>query len=366
MLIDFKAPFIAADIPLPLSYYGSVCYFSENGSQTAGSACDYNLESKISAMGEYLEREFLYHAVPLEGYYSYAELTPEEAAVMPFLDAFEGLEYVTVRAWNEKYRIRVPRSVIYLNSDNDRYTHFRDSSGCALGPTLDYARTSACLEFIERQSLIISWHTQTYHSRVANKDLLYLCDGMRRKLCERFLRSGEVTAVLNTIPGASCYSGIILYRSKRDVKYAVSSGCALSLQSLINKLVGELWQSYLFIYNNVNVDNIIERDYYKANFLSMNQYKTADLWGVQLSALPLVYVEKCQLYSEEDFYQSLTTFDVRFYLYEQKTHDDFHFCKLISPDFFPHMSVAHTEVIPDYCRHVFNINAMRELEIPFP
>ncbi|MEW2694628.1 YcaO-like family protein, partial [Vibrio cholerae] len=271
-----------------------------------------------------------------------------------------------VRVWNSKRRVRIPRSLIYLNSNNELYSHFRDSSGCALGPNPQNAKIAACLEFIERQSLIISWHTKVYQCKVASSDLLNLCDSMRRRLCERFLDSGEIIVLLNTVPGVSCYSGIMLYRSKLDVKYAVSSGCALSLSSLINKLIGELWQSYLFIYNNVNGNNVTERDYYKANFLNMNHYQTVDLWGASESELPIAEIECCKPYNEEDFYRSLTKLNARLYLYESETQDNFYFCKLISPDFFLHMSAFHTKSIPQYCRDNFNIRALRDLELPFP
>ncbi|OOE46021.1 YcaO-like family protein [Salinivibrio kushneri] len=366
MLVDIKAPFVAAEIPLPLNDYGVICYFTEHSSQTAGSACDAGINSKISALGEYLERDFLYHGVPSKGKCSVTELSKQELALLPFPASFQHFDYVTVEPLMASGTLRIPRSLISLNTSDDADTHFRDTSGCALGRDQAHARLSASLEFIERQSLIISWHTQSYQARLSHAEILDSCEGKKKKLFERFTRSGKVVMLLNTLPGVSCYSGVMLYRSGREVKYAVSSACALTLSGLVNKLVAEMWQSYLFIYNNLGADRAIERDYYKAHFLSMNQPETFELWGEDLSCLPTITPQKCPDYTPEAFYHSLSTLDARLYSYQEQTQDGFWFCKFLSPDFFPHMSAAHISGIPDYCRDAFNIHVLREIEIPFP
>lgn len=366
MLVDIKAPFLVSEIPLPLKDYGTIYYFTEHSSQTAGSACSPDINSKISALGEYLERDFLYHGVPSEGKYSSNELSDQEVALLPFSTSFQNLDYVTVRQFMTSKTFRIPRSLISLNASGETITHFRDSSGCALGRDQEHAQLSASLEFIERQSLIISWHTQRYQAVLPHAQIFDQCEGEKKILFKRLVRSGKVIMVLNTLPSVSCYSGVMFYCSEGVVKYSVSAACALTLSDLINKLVTEIWQSYLFIYNSCGSARAIERDYYKAHFLSMNQTKTLDLWGINVPHLPALNLQQCQDYTPKEFYHSLGVLDACLYCYHAQTQDEFWFCKFLSPDFFPHMSAVHTLEIPNYCRHAFGVHALRQIEIPFP
>ncbi|NHB98553.1 YcaO-like family protein [Photorhabdus stackebrandtii] len=369
MIIDYNAPFIAREIPLTLSYYGNLCYFTEHNSQTAGSSCSIGISSKISALGEYLEREFMYNDIVSEGTFSSAELSQEEQLLIPFDNEFESLEYITAKNFFSDKTIRIPRSLVSLDSSRDTIQHFRDSSGGALGKSINHSRLSAFLEFIERQSMILSWQTQCYSGYLSNEQTLALCNRHHRDLFSRFLYSGKIKLLINTIENLSCYSGIMIFTSDIGVKYSVSSACSLSINDLVNKLINEMWQSYLFIYNNLDGVKNIGLDYYKINFLSYNNKETELLWGITNNyqkELNNIDPRLCKTYSFDDFYHSLKISGARFYSYEKMTKHGFYFTKILSPDFFLHMSSVNTSKIPIYCKAKFNLEKIRKIEIPFP
>lgn len=181
----------------------------------------------------------------------------------------------------------------------------------------------------------------------------------------KIISSGEITILLNTFDDLKCYSGLILFGSNGVVKYSVAAACSLSLNKLIDKLVRELWQSYLFVYrSSLNNQSESKMDYYKHRFLQMNTKDTVELWGIE-NISEINNIEN-NLYSLEDLINSLNNVTKNIYYYSRITSDGMIFSKIISPDLFFHISTIHTKEVPNLCKSRYCIDEIRNIEIPFP
>jgi hypothetical protein len=362
---------------LPLRRYGYSSLALTGTSSSSGSSVGYSFSTQYAAIGEALERLYLYNEVVADG-----ELSSEDAN----LDEMQYINHIsssTQKTFHKDEKIPFVKCVnIFSNTDfrlpaifvglDNNFNHpkdkeiFRDSCGSALGSTSSTAFEKALLEYIERQSLIEYWHKKRYRIDIPGDTIHSLLPDHLKNLYLDLERTGTIRLHITSNKIFNCHTGVMIYfcsKETKKVKYSISSAADFSIKSLVEKLLLELWQSYIYqAYESESGTALL--DLYKGNFTNANNILTMKLF--EGFAKDDLHYDFHRNFSTNDFINSLSSFTQKIYHYQRKIQDGFYFSKIISLDFFVHMNLLEFyDKNNKFAKHI-NLKRARNDPLPFP
>lgn len=361
----------------PLRDYGYSSIALTETSSSTGSSVGYGIGADFSAIGEALERQFLYNDFENDGFFRLDQCSSsEEKGFITLLSILAEKDISTentfpysncINIFDGKF-VKVPS--IFIGLDN-HFGHpldleiFRDSCGSALGPSLERATRSALLEFIERQSLIHFWNKKECKVKLKLEDCYKYIPASLKILAGDLIRTGDVTVYITSNDLFKCHSGVMVYHCdnlNKKVNFSISAASCLNLTELIKKLILELWQSYTYLYykSDSNETNV---DLYKDNFIKSNNTKTIELFDdYETSCDELLDID----FSFEEFSLSIKDFSNNIFVYSKMIKDGFYFVKIISLDFFTHMNFSKPHDLGNKFSKYIDLKCLRSDPFPFP
>jgi len=361
------------------------------GHVSSGGGGGFGVRSVQSAYGEFIERSHFYLDVfaDVEGKlsdYNSSELnaslykmirqlkvTPKEPESHLFkLNKVENCFDQTV-----SYLPTVMFTLSLFDSADRQFIPFMDSCGEATHISLDKAIHSSLMEFIERQALVGSWLTRQYVHKIQPNVISYVPS--YAKLAKQLLQSGEIHVfnVCRNLPG---YVVMILYfsHSSQDyVQYAIGMSAGLTPLEAMTKALNELWLDYGYLYVSSDVwksfNSIPESKRYTIRHIEDNNIeKTKQIMAYNLADSCNIAAQdflKLPAISYSDTWKMLRKITSHLYLYHRTdSRNDYHYTKMMSPDFFLHMSTheklnvdnAYTDFLSADLHHLYRKT------IPFP
>jgi hypothetical protein len=256
------------------------------------------------------------------------------------------------------------------------YLSFSDSCGCASHPNKDKALYNSLMEFLERQALLGSWLSQSCQYAIHPSVLIEVTP--YASLTEKLLANGELYIFANGchLPG---YTVIMFYFSHTDkdkVQYSVGSSSGLSLTEALTSSLEELYQCYSFLYNaecSNGLDSKVGSGYHlsfqQCNHRSIKEKIPFLQQSVPLKIQTLNDILSLRKFTYEEILSELATLSTDiFYYHCYEKALNLHFTKIMSPDFFAHMSLNKLINFDHTYAKQLNItkqNAYLE-KIPFP
>ncbi|CAM2961912.1 YcaO-like family protein [Legionella worsleiensis] len=242
-------------------------------------------------------------------------------------------------------------NLISLNGKKEDmpFVAFNDSCSCATHSSKEQSLLSSLNEFLERQALVGSWTSKRFRYLI-NPQLLQEITpytGLAKTLTEQ----GELYVLENglNLPG---YSIIIFYFSKsaKDiVQYSVGAGAGFSLQSALNSAFEELWQCYTFQYSSEHTVSLEDKagSEYHLNFQQCNRLDTKndipffnEIVNRTFDIDSIADLQKHPTFNLAEVISGLSRISQYIYYYHHvEPCTQMHYTKVISPDFFSHMSV---------------------------
>jgi len=255
---------------------------------------------------------------------------------------------------------------------------FNDSCSCATHSSKKESLRSSLNEFLERQALIGSWAAKQYRYLI-NPELLQEITPYR-DLAFNLLENGELYVFENglNLPG---YSIIIFYfsKSKQDiVQYSVGSGAHFTLKAALNSAFEELWQCYTFQYNSENTASLEDKagSEYHLNFQQCNHIDTKNKipFLENIDNKPFDIQELTDINDHKDFTWEEVMHNLAkissdiYYYHHYDSCTQMHYTKILSPDFFSHMSVDKKLNYDNTYARTLSLTAENAFKqkIPFP
>ena len=223
-----------------------------------------------------------------------------------------------------------------------------DSCGCATHTTQEAALHNALIEFLERQALLGSWLSNRYRYAINPEVLRDLSP--YTSLVENILDNGElhIFEIGHDLPGYNIVMFYFSHSATDAVQYSVGSKTSGSLADAITSAFAELYQCYTFLYSAVFKPTNLSGKAGSGYHLAFTKYNT------QATKLIIPYLQKNIEFEIKtlDEVRAFPTFEhvellkglqlisseVYFYHYYEAALK-LHFIKVLSPDFFPHMSL---------------------------
>lgn len=363
--------------------------FNVTGDCVVGNGSGFGRDAMQGAMGEYIERYHFYNEVDINITAELARLNSDSLTeklihqiqqIKKTSDAIAPHQFDLSEVRNiftdlPSYVPSVMISLAHADSPDRNYIPFIDSCGQAVQTSRRLVFSAALKEFIERQALIGAWLSGNARFKVMLEQHRLL--GKANKILRELQKHGILYAYeLNQkLPG---YSVIIFYfsGSKNDsVKYSVGMAADFNSATAITRALNELWQSYIFMYLNAEQpENLDQRYQYLNDLILFNHIGTKKLipfLNKPVNEINLPEFIHLPSFSEADCLDSLKKISPDLYAYERSNQlfsRKFHFCKIISPDFFLHMGIkmplnfdnAYAKLL------TINVNNMVDHPIPFP
>ncbi len=268
-------------------------------------------------------------------------------------------------------------TLAFFDSADRKFIPFMDSCGAAVHISFEKARDSSLLEFIERQALVASWMTRQYKHKIDADVLLKIPHYSR--LAEQLLNSGEVH-VFDLSVGLPGFVIMVLYFShsiEDSVQYSIGISAGFSPLEALTKALNELWLDYSFLYTSFAVWGKVEKvpdgkKYTIRHLEDNNVEKTKKIMSYDLTAASDMTAEdflKLPKITTSDALASIRTISDQVFLYHKNDpRGDYHYTKIISPDFFLHMSVSDKLNIDNlYFKKLgYDPNNLYRHVIPFP
>ncbi|MDI9817797.1 MULTISPECIES: YcaO-like family protein [unclassified Legionella] len=352
-----------------------------------GGGTGKSIELVRKGFGEYYERNHFFTAVPLTSKKKLSDINPVShqkklASLCQNIEQQHSNHHFALTQVHNLYT-QEPYDYFYnaislrtMKNDNP-FLSVSDSCACASHTHKDKALYHSLIEFLERQALLGSWMSKTIRYSI-NPQVLHQISPYTH-LVETLLDNGDIYIFENgnQLPG---YNVIMFYfaQSPEDaVQYSVGCKTAGSLSDAICSAFEELYQCYTFLYGSVfketNLENKAGTGYHMA-FVQYNHQETK-------SRIPYFNKASTHLIHTKEDIDCLPQFsynrmleelkhistDIYYYHYFEQGLG-LHFTKILSPDFFAHMSL--NKPLNLQCRYarVLNIDpgqAYLEM-LPFP
>lgn len=262
------------------------------------------------------------------------------------------------------------------NKADSRFINFSDSCACASHPQKDKALYNSLMEFIERQALLGSWLSQTYQYTI-NPQLL--CEiTPYRELAEQLMEYGELYIFQNgnQLPGHTVIMFYFSHSGDDLVQYSIGSSSGLTLQEAMLSAFEELYQCYAFLYNSESSEGLENKagagyhlEFQKCNRQSVRETIPFmhDIRPYQIDSIHDMQQEKRYTYEEVLMTLEAISHDLYYYHAYDKSLG-LHYTKILSPDFFVHMSLNNNLNIDNKYANRLNITAEHAymVKIPFP
>jgi ribosomal protein S12 methylthiotransferase accessory factor YcaO len=361
--------------------------FNLTGDCVVGNSSGFQEEAICGGFGEYVERYHFYNEVDINLTAS-LDAVNAAAVVEKFIALIAQVQKVKASAREHQFDLTevtniftqeknfIPTVLISLSrmGSGDRdFIPFIDSCGQAAHISQQKAFTSALNEFIERQALVGSWLAGKACYRIELEPHQAL--GSANKILTSLLAHGKLLAYeLNKgLPG---YSIIIFYfsKSKKDiVKYSVGMAADLNPALACERALGELWQSYIFMYLNAeNPENLDQRYQYLNDLIHFNTHETADIIPYADDESENLHIDDYLSFkkvSESECLNVLKDISPFMYAYSRSSKlfgRKFYFCKISSPDFFMHMGVKMPLNLDNNYAKLLGINPSMKIQNPIP
>lgn len=363
--------------------------FNITGDSVVGNGSGYAQDAIYSSYGEYIERYHFYYEVDstlksaLEDINNVAlnhkikkVLTQTKKTEREIHTHLFNLTHVR-NIFNSEIAW-LPTIMISLGDYQslDRvFIPFTDSCGQACHISHEQALDSALNEFIERQALVGSWLSGRCRYAVNIEQHKKL--GKFNAIIEQLKTHGSLYAfeINNNLPG---YTLILFYFSNSEndiVRYSVGLATDADPVKAIMRAINELWQSYTFIYLNAdNPENLDARYKYLNELIEFNTHQTKAIipyfktTNFVISSDDLLAFKKFNMH---EMLQGLETLSTNIFSYERSQQimgRRFHFCKILSPDFFLHMGINMPLNLDNPYSNLLGIDPAMQIKtaIPFP
>lgn len=354
-----------------------------------GGSTSVGLKLLYKAYGEFHERNHLFTRIRCDKQKKLNEVTPkayQEKLVALCQNKNQDKEEVLNHSFSfttvHNLFDESPRDYFYnaislnCNKADSRFVNFSDSCACAAHPQKDKALYNSLMEFIERQALLGSWLSQSYQYMI-NPELLRDISPYY-ELVDLLLENGELFIFQNNnqLPG---HTVIIFYfsHSKHDiVQYSIGSSSGLTLEEAMNASLEELYQCYAFLYNSESSEGLEDKagagyhlEFQKCNHASIRETIPfmRDIRPFHINSLQ--DLQEAKQYTYEEIVDELSAISQDIYVYH--AYDDalkLHYTKVLSPDFFAHMSLNNKLNIDNYYAKQLGITKDNAFmgKIPFP
>lgn len=264
---------------------------------------------------------------------------------------------------------------LHTLSEDAPFLSVTDSIACASHPIKDQAIYHSLIEFLERQALVGSWLSMSHRYSISADVLGSITP--YQGLYDALTENGNLYLfeIGNLLPA---YSVIIFYfaQSEEDiVQYAVGSKSGLSLREAINSAFDELYQTYTMLYQTNSSSKQFENKAgsgYHAAFPQFNTVKTKEIIPYfnqsvphkintedDLKALPIVSLPEALSSLQE------ISNDVFFY-HHYDSALQLHYTKILSFDFFAHMSLKRNLSLDGQYAKKLKITADNAYLTPLP
>lgn len=350
-----------------------------------GGSTGIGLDLPRKAYGEFYERNHFFTSVPIHTQKPLAHIYPEmhRKKLMSLLRGVNEKLFEHLFSLTTVYNLfdETPHDYFFNaislngNKNDASYLNFSDSCACASHPNKQNAIYCSLAEFLERQALLGSWLSKTYRYAI-NPEVLKSVTPYST-LAEKLLENGDVYIFENNnyLPG---YSLILFYfaHSEKDiVQYSVGAKSGLSLAKTLTAALEELYQCYTFLYNAESTNTQLERKAGSGYHVAFQRYNTQATRAVIpfLAAQPPFKINTAkEVWSSKVFnYQEIRaglaqlSQDI-FYYHHYEPALNLHFTKVMSPDFFAHMSLTNPlNFSNDYAR-MLGIKKETAYLVPLP
>lgn len=354
-----------------------------------GGSTSIGMKLPCKAYGEFYERNHLFTRIPLDNQKKLKEVNPvsfrEKLASLcqiKNLDKEHCLEhqfsFTTVKnIFNDEPQDYFYNAVsLNCNKSDSKFINFSDSCACAAHPQKEKALYNSLMEFIERQALLGSWLSKSYQYTI-NPDILRDVTPYN-ELVDLLLENGELFIVHNgnQLPA---HTVIIFYfsHSKDDmVQYSIGTSSGLTIEEALVSSFEELYQCYSFLYNAESSEGLEDKagagyhlEFQKCNRQSIKQTIPfmQNIRPYQINSLGDLKQVKQFTYQEVLDELAIISRDIYYYHAYDKSLM-LHYTKILSPDFFTHMSLNNNLNIENKYAKKLKIsidNAYLE-KIPFP
>ena len=324
-----------------------------------GGSTGYGFELVQKAFGEYYERNHFFTAVPITSQKSLEQIVPgiHQNKLSSLCrknqdDFFTEHDFSFTTVYNLFTRTPVDYffnaiSLRGVKQDVEKL-NVTDSCGCATHTTQEAALHNALIEFLERQALLGSWLSNRYRYAINPEVLRDLSP--YTSLVENILDNGElhIFEIGHDLPGYNIVMFYFSHSATDAVQYSVGSKTSGSLADAITSAFAELYQCYTFLYSAVFKPTNLSGKAGSGYHLAFTKYNT------QATKLIIPYLQKNIEFEIKtlDEVRAFPTFEhvellkglqlisseVYFYHYYEAALK-LHFIKVLSPDFFPHMSL---------------------------
>lgn len=326
-----------------------------------GGSTGTGLNLPRKAYGEFYERNHLFTNVPIDAVQRLADIQP--LAWQKKLHSLCQDEKSTQACRDHVFAFTAvhnlfddtPRHYFYnaisLNGrrEDSPYLPFSDSCACASHPVREKALYNSLMEFLERQALLGSWLSQRCQYAI-NPYLLgevtpYV------ELTERLLENGSlfIFANGNDLPGYTVIMFYFAHSPKDMVQYSIGSSSGLSLSEALTSSLEELYQCYTFLYNMESSEGLANKAGagYHLKFQECNHAGVKETIPFFKADIPckvntMADLQALKPYRYDEVLSALAAMseDIVYYHYYDEALG-LHFTKVMSPDFFAHMSLGN-------------------------
>lgn len=328
-----------------------------------GGSTGIGLNLPRKAYGEYFERNHLFTAVPIDEKKPLSRVEP-----LAFQNKLLTLcsQNPKTSEVNQEHPFSLTKvhnlfdnklqdyfyNAISLNGlkEDAPYLGYCDSCACASHPIKQKALYNSMMEFLERQALLGSWLSQTCQYAINPallKDITPYSD-----LTDKLLENGSlhIFANGNQLPGHSVIMFYFAHSEKDMVQYSIGASSGLSLQEALISSLEELYQCYTFLYNmecSSGLENKAGSGYHlsfqQCNYRGVKETIPFFKQPVPLQISTLDELHAVRIFSYQNILTELEelTTDIYYYHFYDRSLN-LHFTKIMSPDFFAHMSLTKT------------------------
>lgn len=356
---SLKTPRFRISPAYPVSIFEPAVFSAFDSYAINGHGFDFDGDAHIKAIGEYLERYAAFRTISHThtGRIGDTGLSgSEQEALSQALEEtcpYESLrveisnhifKLVEVRRLATGERCLFPAVFLSLHSFNGcRDTDFlpiRDTSGSAIHPDRDTAFRSALLEFVERQCTTAMWVSRRCNA-IGPMAERFTSHKKASVTCRQMARRGDLIVYdISFLTGVSVFFGVFRSRAGGDiVNFACGCAAEFSENNALLKAFTEVWQTSLLLPQM----QFFGTHEYGSDKLK-EDFKAANRPGFDLDVMvrPLhLGCEYLRCEREAALAANLLEISSNIYIYEKDivvSGIRFRFCRIVSPDFFVHMS----------------------------
>ncbi len=354
-----------------------------------GGSTSIGLKLPRKAYGEFHERNHLFTKVPVNHQKKLRDIQPQSyqekllgLCQLKNSDAQQCLDHTFLFTTVYNLFDNRPQDFFYngisLNcaKADSKYINFSDSCACASHPQKEKALYNSLMEFLERQALLGSWLSKTYQYTI-NPTLLREITPYT-ELVDSLLENGELFIFQNgnALPGHTVIMFYFSHSAEDLVQYSIGSSSGLTLVEALTSTLEELYQCYSFLYNMESSEGLENKAGagYHLEFQKCNRQSVRETIPFMQAIRPyhidsIADLHQTRNYSYQDILDELAIIsNDLFYYHAYDNTLNLHYTKIMSPDFFMHMSLNNNLNIDNRYAQKLGItktNAYLE-KIPFP